>query len=104
MRDASIRPIDRLRPTILPPRMPRLRTGALTLALLLVMRGQALAGDPEGVAALVLETGRPALPSPEPDVYRFFVHGEEQIRVQAQRSFPMIASASARAAQPGTRE
>ncbi len=50
---------------------------------------------------LVLDTGRIDVPTAEPDAYRFFVRGEHQIRYQVQRSFPLVATASAMDRQPG---
>src|SRR5689334_8216823 len=49
---------------------------------------------------LLLDTGRPELASPDPDSYRFQVHGEEQIRFQMQRRFPLVPTATALAGQP----
>lgn len=59
---------------------------------------------PRDFPRLTLDSGRPDPPAPEADVYRFFVNGEHQIRFQAQRSFPLVASASARASKPGLEE
>jgi hypothetical protein len=62
-------------------------------------------GDvPKDLPRLVLDNGRRDLPPPDPDTYRFSLHGEHQLRWQAQRSFPMVATASAIAAQPGLAE
>jgi hypothetical protein len=56
---------------------------------------------PQDFPRLVLDTGRADVAPPDPDGYRFFVHGEHQIRYQVQRSFPLVASASAMDRQPG---
>lgn len=55
---------------------------------------------PPAFDRLILETGRRGVPEPEPDTYRFVVRGEHQIRYQAQRSFPLVATASAAGARP----
>lgn len=56
---------------------------------------------PKDFPRLVLDTGRAETPAPEPDAYRFTMHGEHQIRYQAQRSFPLVATASAINQKPG---
>lgn len=56
---------------------------------------------PRDLPRLILDPGRPDAPLPEPDTYRFFINGEHQIRFQAERSFPLVASASAMASKPG---
>lgn len=56
---------------------------------------------PRDFPRLILDSGAPSPLTPEPDVYRFFVNGEHQIRFQAERSFPLVASASAMASKPG---
>ena len=56
---------------------------------------------PDDLPRLVFDTGRPDIPSADPDAYRFFVHGEHQIRFQVQRSFPLVATASAINQKPG---
>lgn len=56
---------------------------------------------PDDLPRLVFDTGRPDVPPPDPEAYRFFVHGEHQIRYQVQRSFPLVATASAIDRQPG---
>lgn len=58
-------------------------------------------GVPHDFPRLILDSGRIGPPDPEPDVYRFFINGEEQLRFQAERSFPLVASASAMASKPG---
>src|SRR5690349_310226 len=55
---------------------------------------------PDDFPRLVLDTGRTAPPAPDPEAYRFFLRGEEQIRYQALRSFPLVATASAISRQP----
>jgi len=56
---------------------------------------------PKDLPRLILDTGRRELPAPDPDAYRFMLHGEHQIRWQAQRSFPLSATASSIDAKPG---
>ena len=81
----------------------------LALALVLVTSAWTEAGRaddatpavPNDLPRLVFDTGRPEVPAPDPEAYRFFVHGEHQIRYQVQRSFPLVASASAIDRQPG---
>ncbi|MBX3217112.1 MAG: hypothetical protein KF850_34085 [Labilithrix sp.] len=59
---------------------------------------------PKDFPRLVFDTGRPDVPAPDPDAYRFTVHGEHQIRYQVQRSFPLTATASAIDRRPGLAE
>jgi hypothetical protein len=49
----------------------------------------------------LLDRGRRPIPAPEADTYRFIITGEHQIRYQAERSFPLVASPSASLARPG---
>lgn len=56
---------------------------------------------PEDLPRLLLDTGRAAPEAPDPDALRFVVHGEEQIRAQAQRSFTLVPTASRVASRPG---
>jgi hypothetical protein len=82
------------------------RVAAVALLLLTsAWSSGARADDGEGVPRdfprLVLDTGRANLPPPDPDAYRFLIHGEHQIRYQVQRSFPLIAAANAIERQPG---
>lgn len=56
---------------------------------------------PKDFPRLVLDTGRADVPAPDPDAYRFFIHGEHQLRYQVQRSFPLVASATAIERRPG---
>ena len=56
---------------------------------------------PDDFPRLVFDTGRNEVPAPDADAYRFLVRGEHQIRYQVQRSFPLVATPSAMAAQPG---
>ena len=59
-------------------------------------------GDiPKELPRLVLDNGRVDIPLPDPDAYRFILHGEHQIRYQAQRSFPLVATASQINGKPG---
>ena len=53
---------------------------------------------------LVLDTGRRPVPAPEADTYRFVLSGEHQIRFQAERSFPLVATPSAQLTKPGLLE
>lgn len=60
------------------------------------------AGDiPNDLPRLILDNGRADMPAAEPDTYRFVLHGEHQIRYQAQRSFPLVPTASDIARRPG---
>ncbi len=90
-----------------PPMRRLLRALALSLPLL-SLAAPARADESDDVPAdlprLLLDTGRAVPPTPDPDALRFVVHGEEQIRLQAQRSFPMVPTASRIAARPGLRE
>jgi hypothetical protein len=63
-----------------------------------VATGRAVADD---LPRLILDSGRTETPAPDPDAYRFLFHGELQIRYQVERSFPLVASASAAARAPG---
>lgn len=56
---------------------------------------------PRDLPRLFLDSGRPEPLAPEADTYRLFLHGEYQMRFQAERSFPLTASASAMASKPG---
>ena len=56
---------------------------------------------PRDLGRLFLDSGRPEPLAPEEDTYRLFLHGEYQMRFQAERSFPLVASASAMASKPG---
>lgn len=56
---------------------------------------------PRDLPRLILDDGRPVMPAPDPDAYRFILHGEHQIRYQAQRSFPLVATASDINRRPG---
>ena len=56
---------------------------------------------PKDFPRLILDTGRREVPPPDPEAYRFFVHGEYQVRYQVQRSYPLVATASAIDRSPG---
>jgi len=56
---------------------------------------------PSDLNRLFVDPGRPEPLAPEEDTYRLFLHGEYQMRFQAERSFPLVASASAMASKPG---
>jgi hypothetical protein len=58
-------------------------------------------GVPKDFPRLVLDSGRLDAPAPDADAYRFFVRGEYQMRYQLERSFPLVASASAIDRRPG---
>jgi hypothetical protein len=62
------------------------------------------ADDTDDLGHLMLDSGRIQPESPASDAYRFFVHGEYQLRYQAERSFLLEATATARAQQPGLSE
>lgn len=90
---------------MLPPLMRgRLVASSRILALLLpvLVATPALADDvdategdiPRDLPRLILDTGRVEIPQADPDAYRFFLHGEHQIRYQAQRSFLLVPTAS----------
>jgi hypothetical protein len=84
-----------------------MRRTACSVLALLFLAAPARADDepvPRDLPRLVLDAGRPELAPPDPDAYRFFVHGEYQVRFQAQRSFPMVATASAMDRRPGLLE
>lgn len=84
----------------------------LTLATLAASSSIARADDgaddtesvPKDLPRLILDNGRRDVPTPDPDAYRFFLHGEHQIRWQGQRSFTLDATTSAINAQPGLAE
>src|SRR5688572_19942028 len=59
---------------------------------------------PKDLPRLILDNGRRDIPAPDPDAYRFFLHGEHQVRWQGQRSFTLDATTSAINAQPGLAE
>jgi hypothetical protein len=56
---------------------------------------------PVDFARLVLDTGRVEPTPAEPDVIRFQMHGEEQLRLQAERPFPLDPTETAILAHPG---
>jgi hypothetical protein len=59
-------------------------------------------GDlPKDLPRLILDNGRNDVPPADPEAYRFILHGEQQLRFQAQRSFPLVATASSINARPG---
>lgn len=58
-------------------------------------------GIPKDLPRLVLDNGRVEVAPPDPDAYRFTLHGEHQIRYQAQRSFPLVATATDINRKPG---
>jgi hypothetical protein len=98
--------------TMLPPLMRgRLVASTRILALLLPILVAAPAhaddvdatdGDiPRDLPRLILDNGRVDIPDPDPDTFRFFLHGEHQIRYQAERTFPMVATATDINRRPG---
>lgn len=90
-------------------RAPMRRVIALAVVLLTsaasTARAETGAGHGDDVPAdfprLVLDTGRLDTPQPDPEAYRMFVRGEYQLRYQAERSFPLVASTSAINQRPG---
>ena len=56
---------------------------------------------PVELPRLILDSGRPVMPAPDPDAFRFILHGEEQFRYQAQRSFPLVPTATQVNTRPG---
>jgi hypothetical protein len=93
---------------MLRPLMRRLLVAALLSAPVLIAR-EAHADDtdrgdaaiPKDLPRLILDDGRPTMPAADPDAYRFILHGEHQIRYQAQRSFPLVPTASDINRRPG---
>jgi hypothetical protein len=81
------------------------RVGSAFSVLLLVAAPATARADeadvPKDLPRLVLETGRREFAPPDPEAYRFVVHGEYQLRYQAQRAFTMIATSSDVDARPG---
>ncbi len=76
----------------------------VALAVPLATPNAALADEvPSDLPRLVLDPGRVVIPPAEPGVLRFEVHGEEQLRLEGLRSFPLEPTASAiEAAKPAT--
>lgn len=64
---------------------------------------EALADDavPKDLPRLIFDTGRAPELEKDPERLRFSMHGEYQLRLQAQRTFPMTPTLSAMEAQPG---
>jgi hypothetical protein len=56
--------------------------------------------SPKELQPMRLDTGRPPLEKPEPDLIRLTLHGEYQVRYNVERSFPMTPTASAVNARP----
>jgi hypothetical protein len=70
--------------------------GLFTLTMLATLAGSARADDvPTDFPRLVLDDGRIPLTPAEPGVIRFEIHGEEQIRFEGLRSFPLEPSPAA---------
>ncbi len=62
-------------------------------------------GDiPRDLPRLILDNGRVEIPDADPETFRFFLHGEHQIRYQAQRTFPLVATATDINRRPGLAE
>ena len=84
--------------------MRRSTLAALAASGLLFSPGSAH-GDDSAVPAdfnrLVLDTGRIPTAPAEPDLVRFQMHGEEQLRLEGLRSFPLDVSATVAQAHPG---
>jgi hypothetical protein len=100
---------------MLRPLMRRLGVASLPLSALVVsmlLATTARAEDaavtdgeiPKDLPRLILDNGRVDVPAGDPDAYRFFLHGEHQIRYQAQRSFPMVATATDINRKPGLQQ
>src|SRR4051794_6321524 len=64
----------------------------------------ATAARADDLDRLRLDTGRLVPPAPEADTYRAMIHGEHQLRFQAERSFPLTPAPAATAARPGLLE
>jgi hypothetical protein len=56
---------------------------------------------PKDLPRLILDAGRTEPTPADPKTYRFQIHGEYQLRYQVQRSFSLVATASAIDRQPG---
>jgi hypothetical protein len=100
---------------MLPPLMRgRLVASSRILALLLpiLVATEARADDvdatdgdiPRDLPRLILDNGRVEIPDADPETFRFFLHGEHQIRYQAMRSFPLVATATDINRRPGLTE
>lgn len=63
-----------------------------------------LGARPERLRRLLLDAGRPEIPAPDPDLYRFQLHGEEQLRFQMQPALPLAPTAGELARRPGVTE
>jgi hypothetical protein len=74
---------------------------AVPLALLASSTAARADDVPLDFPRLVLDTGRVEVPAPEADVIRLQVHGEEQIRYEHLRSFPLDVSATRMQQFPG---
>jgi hypothetical protein len=57
---------------------------------------------PADLSRLVLDTGRPPTAPAEPDLIRLQIHGEEQLRYEHLRSFPLDPTATVNIAHPGS--
>lgn len=95
---------------MLRPLMRRLLV-ALSLVAPALIATEVRAGDveptgdiPNDLPRLILDNGRVEMPPADPEAYRFVLHGEHQIRYQAQRSFPLVATATDMARRPGLAE
>ncbi len=67
-------------------------------------RAQDPTAVPDDLPRLVLETGRPEVKKAEPDLVRFLIHGEYQLRAQYMRAFPLDVSTSVAIQKPGAIE
>jgi hypothetical protein len=80
------------------------RQKAFAIGVALVLAAPAARADdevPRDFPRLVLDSGRRETPAPEEDAYRLVIHGEYQMRYQAQKSFVLDATASAVDRKPG---
>ena len=90
-------------------RIPSLSFTILAPVLVVLTPTTALADDveaadsgiPRDLPRLIFDNGRVEVPPADPDAFRIFFHGEHQIRYQAQRSFPLVATASDINRRPG---
>ena len=85
--------------------MAHVRLRWLAGALLLTLARSASAEDvPEDLPRLVLDTGRPPVKPAEPDLIRFQLNGEYQLRYEHLRSFPLDVSTTVANQKPGALE
>lgn len=83
--------------------------GPLSFAGVILFAGRAFAEPPPDAPfadfpRLVLDSGRPPVSPPDPDVLRLQVHGEYQVRYEHLRSLPLDVTPSMANAKPGAIE